>query len=126
MVVKMCRSILSRASIQESKYLAERTIDWTGISGEKYNYQIYPLGTEFSNVPGNYVFARENESRRFTPIYIGQTSNLGERFDTHHKIPCIRRYGATHICVHKSSSNESVRMAEEQDLIKKWNLPCNY
>jgi len=101
------------------------TITWTGASGKGYTYFIYPIGTEFNAVPGNYIFAKETTPHTYAPIYIGQTGNLSERFDNHHKMPCIKRNGATHIHAHTSSEKEEVRLAEETDLIRKWNPPCN-
>jgi predicted GIY-YIG superfamily endonuclease len=124
--VKIIWSIAShRVSNIEGYILSERTIEWDGISGKTYTYWIYETGYIFANQPGNYVFARETESGRFKPIYIGQTDDLSERFDNHHKMSCIRRNGATHICAHKSSENESTRRAEELDLIKRWKPTCN-
>ena len=104
---------------------SEGNIKWPGASGSSYDYQIYKIGTEFKNVPGNYIFAKETSQSRWTPIYIGETSNLSERFDDHHKMPCIRRHGSTHIHVHTSSSNANVRRTEESDLLAAWNTTCN-
>jgi len=74
--------------------------------------------------PGNYVFAKETKTESFVPIYIGETGDLSERFNNHHKMPCIRQHGATHIHVHTSSSFVSVRRVEESDLNDKWNPVC--
>ena len=101
------------------------TIDWTGQSGQKYRYWIYPIGTTFTAVPGNYIFARETEPARFRPIYIGETSDLSERFDNHHKMACIKRHAATHIHVHQNDGGQVSRRQEESDLIAKWNPTCN-
>ena len=76
-------------------------------------------------MPANYVFAKETSPNKFRPIYIGQTSDISERFENHHKWSCITRNGATHICTHKSSANETERLAEESDLIKNYNPVCN-
>ena len=35
-----------------------RKQDWPGSSGQKYTYEVYPIGTDFKKVPGNYIFAR--------------------------------------------------------------------
>lgn len=105
--------------------MAERTANWEGESGKEYKYWIYPLGTTFKQVPGNYVFARETEPDIFTEIYIGQTKDLSERFDNHHKMPCILKNKATHICAHTSSDDEEERRAEEDDLVERWNPVCN-
>lgn len=101
------------------------TIEWDGASGRTYTYWIYDIGTTFDAVPGNYIFAREVSAARFRPIYIGETGDLSERFDNHHKMPCIRQEGATHIHVHRNDSGKTVRQAEEQDLIGKWGPACN-
>ena len=103
----------------------ERTIEWHGESGKTYRYWVYELGMTFGSSPGNYIFARETEPGKFRPIYIGQTGDLSERFDGHHQMPCIRRNGATHICAHKSGTDEATRKAEEDDLIARWAPVCN-
>ena len=105
--------------------MSERTIYWEGQAGNTYKYWIYPLGTTFDAAPGNYIFAKETEPRRFWPIYIGQTENLAESFEDHHKKECVKNNGATHIHAHKSTNNEAIRKAEESDLIRKWKPLCN-
>jgi len=105
--------------------MGEETIDWPGKSGKVYRYWIFKIDHAFSPQPANYIFAKETRPSTFSPIYIGQTSDLSERFDNHHKMPCIRRNGATHICAHKSSSNETERLSEELDLVKRWQADCN-
>lgn len=102
-----------------------KSINWTGISGHEYRYFIYPIGTSFEAVPGSYVFAREVSPDRYRPIYIGETENLSERFDSHHKMPCIAREGATHIHVHQNHGGQAARRAEERDLVAHWNPRCN-
>lgn len=104
--------------------MAEGTYDWPGQSGKEYHYWIHKLGTNFKKVPGNYIFVRETEDNH-VPIYIGQTSDLSERFDNHHKMPCIKKNKATHIHAHTSSESEEKRLAEETDLVKRWNPVCN-
>jgi predicted restriction endonuclease len=106
--------------------MAERTITWKGASGREYKYWIYDIGYDkFDPVPANYIFTKETESRTHKPIYIGETGDITERFDYHHKIDCIRRNGATHINAHKSSSDKETRCKEETDLINKWHPICN-
>lgn len=102
-----------------------RTIEWSGRSGRSYTYYIYPIGTPLKKVPGNYVFARETKPRRWTPIYVGETGDLSERFDNHHKMTCIKAKGATHIHAHASSAVAQERRSEERDIIGKWSPPCN-
>ena len=102
-----------------------KTCKWMGKSGDGYKYYIYPIGTKLEEVPGNYIFAKESSPRKWSPVYIGQTSDLDERFDNHHKMPCINRNGATHIHAHRSSSDEKERRKEETDLIANYSPPCN-
>lgn len=113
-------------SQQEGNFtVATPTINWPGQSGTQYQYWIHPIGTEFVPKPGNYVFAKEVRPHHWVPIYIGQTSNLAERFDNHHQMDAIKREGATHIHVHTSSEKQQVRLDEETDLCRRWKTPCN-
>jgi excinuclease UvrABC nuclease subunit len=102
-----------------------QTIDWIGQSGSTYTHHIYPIDTNFKDAPGNYVFAKESSPRHWTPLYIGQTKNLGDRLSHHEKENRSRREGATHIHAHVNSGGEAARLVEEKDLISKWKPPCN-
>ena len=101
------------------------TIKWPGISGRSYTYWIYPIGTQFNSAPINYVFAKETEPNMYEAIYVGETSDASERSSDHHKMPCIKRHGATHIHVHRGSDDADTRRAEESDIIARWDPPCN-
>ncbi|HXX73525.1 MAG TPA: hypothetical protein VEI50_00170 [Nitrospiraceae bacterium] len=100
------------------------TINWQGASGKTYTYWIYPISVSFNATPGSYCVAKEVEPGRFRPLYFGETADLSERFDNHHKWSCFTRNGATHIHAH-TNSDQKVRLEEESDLIKKWNPTCN-
>lgn len=104
----------------------DNTIIWRGKSGKQYEYWIYPISKmgHFKAEPGNYMFARLGSDGHYA-VYAGETADLSERFDDHHKMPCIRRNGATHIHVHASSGNADVRRTEERDIIAQWNPSCN-
>ena len=101
------------------------TIMWPGQSGKQYQYWIYLIGTSFKEEPGNYIFAKETSTGRWTPCYIGQTENLNQRLGDHEKEACAERHGATHIHVRLNNGGKAARCAEEADLIKKWKPPCN-
>lgn len=103
----------------------EPTISWVGQSGTKYKYWMYAIGTTFSASPANYVFAKKTNDDTYRPIYIGETGDISERFDNHHKMPCIKRNGATHICTHDGNQTEVERRAEESDLIANYKPICN-
>ena len=99
--------------------------EWPGASGMSYSYEIYPIGTSFYALPGNYILAKESSPARWTAVYIGQTSNLSERFDGHHRMPCILTNGATHIHVRQNHAGAQARQFEESDIIQRWHPVCN-
>ena len=92
---------------------------WFGKSRRLYEYDVFPVGTTFKAVPANYIFTRETSPGMYDPIYIGETEDLSERFDNHHKMPCIRREEATHIHVHKNDDGVMARRQEKRDLLAK-------
>lgn len=98
--------------------------NWQGMSGKHYKYKVYEILPEFKPVPANYIFAKVVNGQ-WRPVYIGQTSDLAERFDQHHKAQCIDRQGATHIHVRANRDGELARLAEEKDLIDKHRPACN-
>jgi predicted GIY-YIG superfamily endonuclease len=101
------------------------TITWPGKSGKQHQYWIHPIGTIFKEEPGNYIYAKETRPGYWAPCYIGQTKNLNERLEGHEKEACAKRKGATHIHAHTNGNGEAARLAEEKDLILKWQPPCN-
>ena len=103
----------------------EVSIYWTGKSGRKYKYWLFPIGTKFQKEPVNFIFARQLKKGYFTPIYVGETEDFIKHFDGHPKLPCLRRNEATHITVHKGSTSDRPRRAEEMDLINNYNPVCN-
>lgn len=101
-------------------------IDWAGVSGETYGYFIDPIGTKFLNVPGNYVFAFEPKPGYWQAVYVGESDSLGKRLtNAHEKLAAAVKLGATHIHTHVNDRGEDARLAEEVDLIVRWNPPLN-
>jgi len=98
---------------------------WTGFSGKKYSYQVFEMGTNFKDIPGNYIYAKKTNTGTWKALYIGQTSSLGNRLGDHEKEGCAKRNGATHIHAHSSPSSEQTRKIEEVDLIKNYSPACN-
>lgn len=103
------------------------TIPWrSGRSGREYSYYlVYKIGAELGAAPGNYIFAEESSPDIFLPIFIGQTSDLSERFENHRTMPCIKCNHATRIHVHRSNGGEKTRLAVVSDLVARWVPPCN-
>ena len=101
------------------------TIDWQGASGTPYTYEIVPIGSTLPAAAGNYVVCRRNDNGSYSAIYAGETGDLSERLDDHHKADCFKRYGATHVSYHANYVGVDARHAEEQDIIGGYNPPCN-
>ena len=97
---------------------------WTGASGKKYEYNIYAIGTNWYDEPGNYIFAQEALPQKWTAIYIGETESFKDRLPNHNELPCIHRNGGTHIHAHINRDSSS-RLEEEADLLANNATPCN-
>ena len=91
---------------------------WCGHSGEAYSFETFETYGHFKKFAGLYIFEKCHDTNGWTPVYIGQTENLGERFDDHHKIDCIKAKGATHIHVLATECSKEMRLKQESDLIK--------
>ena len=67
---------------------------WTGESGTRYTYYVNSWPISCTNAePGNYIFCKLNAQNQWEPIYIGQTGDLSERFDSHHA--CLSTWTAS-------------------------------
>lgn len=98
--------------------------NWKGKSGKQYKYWVHPLDASWKDVPGNYIFAKRT-SGGWKAIYVGQTKNLKSRLPRHEERACATKHGATHIHAHSNLGGETVRKAEERDLILASRPPCN-
>lgn len=103
---------------------AEDNVIAMGASGQQHQFGVYPWGTRFTAVGGLYLVLKKQSSSNYDVLYVGQTGNLSERFDNHHKQASFDRHGRTHIAV-KAESGEKARLAIETDLIRKYQPPCN-
>ncbi len=89
---------------------------WRGESGMVYEYRIYPLGTEFLEIGGNYIFCCRDAVGEWVPLQIGETADLsqllgGEMTDR----VWVPMEGATHIHA-RINRSESARLREQADL----------
>lgn len=104
------------------------TITLTGQSGTEYKFNIYNWGTNFDEIGAVYYISNRHEDNddwwTHTKIYIGQTGDLSDRFDNHHKAKCFEDHNANAISVHREG-NENSRLFIEEDLIEALNPPCN-
>ena len=102
------------------------TCTWTGASGRKYVYEIYPRHPKLPpNEPGNFIYAKMDAHRRWLPIYIGE-GNLTQRAGPDPRgLACIDAKGATHVHVHVHVNyDRDDRFAEAKDLLE--NFPQAY
>jgi hypothetical protein len=99
-----------------------------GASRQKYTFQVYPWGTSFKSVGGVYVVTHAEPNlqggNNHKIIYVGQTGDLSERFEFHHKASCFRLHKASHICVYLEQAERS-RLTIESGLIASYNPACN-
>lgn len=102
----------------------EGKITATGASGTQYVFWVYTWGTTFKAAGGVYLVLRKEQNGNYTIIYVGQTGDLSERFDNHHKASCFTRNSKSHVAARMESA-ESTRLSIESDLIKKYNPSCN-
>ena len=104
------------------------TVTLKGKSGKAYVFEVYKFDSSFNAAAGVYAVTgrRQNTEGRYThtAIYIGQTSDLGGRFDDHHKADCFADHEANSLCLH-ADENEQSRLVKEGDLIAAYNPPCN-
>ena len=101
------------------------TLTVEGLSGTKYKFNIYPIGTNFKDVGGVYTYTKENNDDTHTLLYVGRTESFQDRLGPdHHKYYCVIRNGGTHICTHRND-DEDVQKRIERDILQKHSTPCN-
>ena len=97
---------------------------WTGATGKEYLYDIYPIDTNWNDVAGNYIFAKETSPHKWDAVYIGETESFKNRLPNHNELPCVKRNGGTHLHAHTNQDSKA-RLDEEADLIATGRPPCN-
>ena len=104
------------------------TMTLTGESGQKYAFNVYPFGETFNAIGAVYYISKRTPKQdgavNHSKIYIGQTKDLSERFDNHHKAKCFADHDANAISVHRDDDEDS-RQTKETDLIAAYDPPCN-
>lgn len=105
------------------------TVVFEGKSGNKYTFDVYEWGTPFKEGDAAVYFVTKRAKDadgtfRLTSIYVGETGNLANRFDNHHKQNCFNENGVNCVCI-LGETNEDTRLKIEADLIDNYNPPCN-
>jgi hypothetical protein len=101
------------------------SVVWQGATGVRYHYHEYdPDHTSWYAVPGNYIFAMLTPAG-WQAIYVGETESFKQRIPSHERWEAARRHGATHVHARVNNAGEQARRAEESDLIRALDPPCN-
>jgi hypothetical protein len=94
-----------------------------GRNGARYEFQVYPTGTQFRPLAGLYFFGFPKANGGWHALYIGQTHDLqvrvGAGLQNHHQFSAAIRLGLTHIGVHLFPGSEQERCWAEGDLINR-------
>lgn len=106
--------------------MTDRTVVFKGASGRQYKYYVHPKGALFVGTPGNYCFGKELNGT-ITPLYFGESENLKARNcdNEHERGSCAAARGWNVTCAHTSPNSKFDRCAEETDLRRAYDPPCN-
>ena len=103
---------------------AQRKVTVVGASGTSSQFEVHRWGTKFRKIGAVYLVLRNGKPGPYDLLYVGQTGDLSERFDNHHKRACFDRNGKTHIGI-RMVSVERQRLDIESDLLRKHRTTCN-
>ena len=98
-------------------------------SGNKYDFWLYPIGTNFKKAAGVYAFARD-DGNAWAIIYIGEAEDLKDRLYTrlkqHHRYKCaVQDESATHLLTRLVAGGEQARLDLETSLRRHYDPVCN-
>lgn len=105
------------------------SVTFKGKSGTEYEFDVYKLNTLFKDdYAAVYCITKREQnkpgSHSHTMIYVGETGELGNRLDNHHKQRCFEQHNANCVCV-LGEPNEQTRLKIEADLIANYDPDCN-
>ena len=101
------------------------TVTFSGKSGIKFIFDYWDFPGTWDSVAGVYIVAVYNVgSDSITPLYVGETDDLKERFIGHHKQRCFDKYKANILCWWEERDFAS-RRTIELDLINGLKPICN-
>lgn len=106
--------------------LGHATFD--GKSGQAYRFRVYPWGAKLRPLSGLYIVAnrcRDGAGKyQHIPLYVGETEDLSQPLQQHHKAAELERQDANSICLQSDGSEES-RVRKQQDLVTALRPVCN-
>lgn len=104
------------------------TVTWPGRSRREYTFELHPIGTNFLDLPGVYVFCRPSSPGFMEALYVGETDSFQDRLHTRlvdhdgYKRAC--RAQASHVAVMRVG-NPTQRLWIETDLRHGLDPVCN-
>ena len=106
------------------------TIDFRGMTGHKYTFNVYPLNNQFSKDKGAvYVITQRIVKADglvdHNVLFIGTTENISTVKDMVKKSDCFSREHANCICTYWED-NPATRVKINDDLVNHYHPPCNY
>ncbi|MDZ7604432.1 MAG: hypothetical protein U5K79_02350 [Cyclobacteriaceae bacterium] len=104
------------------------TLDFTGISGHKYTFNVYPKNREHKEKEAVYVVThrtiKADAAVDHLVIFVGESTNLRKEFTKHPKDACFEREVANCICVVLGRPpGDRTKIAD--DLRNFYHPPCN-
>ncbi|MGF1636944.1 MAG: hypothetical protein ACFCUU_07720 [Cyclobacteriaceae bacterium] len=105
------------------------TLDFSGISGHKYTFNVYPFNHPFKEKEAVYFVThrtvRADGSVEHALLFVGEAKDISKAFDPHPLQHCFDREVANCICVHWED-HEVTREKLLADLLNHYHPPCNY
>jgi excinuclease UvrABC nuclease subunit len=95
------------------------TVNWSG-----HLFEVCNKNSNWSNVPGIYIFTGLNAAGKWRPFYIGQAQSLSDRIPNHEQWAAAVRLGATHVhakVVQQAATRDSI----EKELIQAYQPALN-
>lgn len=105
-------------------------IDFSGITGHKYTFNVYPLKNDFKKDKGAVFVVTQRIVKAdgtvdHSVLYIGASKNIAEVKDMIKKSECFNREHANCICTYWED-NPATREKINEDLVSHYHPPCNY
>jgi len=104
------------------------TLDFTGISGHVYTFNVYPMNYLMPSKEAVYFVThrtiKADSSVDHILIFVGETDNLEKEFINHTKSVCFDKETANCICVYWED-HKNTRKKIKDDLLNQYHPPCN-
>ena len=97
------------------------TAMFTGQSGQKYQFFVYPMNEPFKSVGAVYAVSRRYRDNKggysYDLLFVDETRDLATRLENHREWDGFARQHANCICTHLDNDQHS-RFAKKEDLLR--------